>query len=84
MSDRPVMELSERALRRLIRETVHETLIGMGIDATNPIELQQDFQHLRDWRRSTQAVKRKGLLTVVGMAVAGLAALVWLALTSRT
>ncbi len=84
MSDRPVMELSERALRRLIRETVHETLIGMGIDATNPIELQQDFQHLRDWRRSTQAVKRKGLLTVVGMAVAGLAALVWLALSSRT
>ena len=84
MSERPVVEMSERALRRLIRETVHETLIGMGIDTSNPIELQQDFQHLRDWRLSTQAVKRKGLMTVVGMAVAGLAALVWLALTSRT
>jgi hypothetical protein len=72
------IRLTELELKDIVKATVHETLIKLGVDACNPIDMQRDFQHLRDWRMSVAAVRRKSLMTLVGVAVAGIAALIWM------
>ena len=64
------------------REVAHEILTALGIDMDEPFEMQRDFQHLRRWRISTEAVKRQGLLALTGIFVSGLVAAIWLAITS--
>lgn len=41
-------------------------------------DYQADLMHLRTWRKSMENVRSKGLLTVVGLLVTGLAAAMWL------
>jgi hypothetical protein len=53
---------------------VKSTLLSLGINIETPAEIleaQLDFQHLRAWRESTDAVKRKALLTAVTVVVTG-------------
>lgn len=64
--------------RVLIRETVRETLLTLGLSTDDPIQVQKDFQHLREWRQTTEAVKSKALLAVVGVIVSGLVAAMWM------
>lgn len=58
-------------LRQIISESVKQTLIQIGIDSSSPLELQRDFQHLRQWRESTESIKHKGFLTAVVIFVTG-------------
>jgi hypothetical protein len=53
---------------------VKSTLLSLGINIETPeaiVDAQLDFQHLRAWRESTEAVKRKALLTAVTVVVTG-------------
>ena len=55
-------------------KSVQKMLVAIGIDASDPesiIKMQADFAHLRMWRESTEAVKRKAYLTAIGVLVAG-------------
>ena len=64
---------------------VKSTLLSLGINIETPAEIleaQLDFQHLRAWRESTEAVKRKALLTAVTVVVTG--AIGYLLLAFRT
>jgi hypothetical protein len=64
---------------------VKSTLLSLGINIETPaeiVEAQLDFQHLRAWRESTEAVKRKALLTAVTVVVTG--AIGYLVLAFRT
>lgn len=73
-------------LRLLIKETVEETvgatLLRLGLQADNPIEVQKDFQHLREWRTLTNSLKLKAMVTLLGLAVTGSAAALWIGLQS--
>lgn len=80
MSDQ--VSMSREELREVVREAVHETLITMGVDPKNPVEMQRDFQHLREWRNTTGALKRHGLLVLLGIFVAGTVAAIWLGFQS--
>ena len=67
--------------RTVAREVVHEMMLTMGVDASKPaglIEMQKDFQSLREWRQSMQAVRRHGLLTAVGIIVVGVLGLIYM------
>lgn len=64
--------VTDAEVRRIVRETVMETLLSLGVDHENPLEMQQDFQHLRDWRVATQSVKRKGVGVMVTVLVTGM------------
>lgn len=66
--------------RALIREAVRETFLMLGVKVDDPIEVQKDFQHLREWRSTTESVKAKGMLAIVGVVVSGLAAALWMGL----
>ncbi len=69
--------LKDQEIHDIIRSTVHETLLSLGLDTSDPIKLQKDFQHLRDWREASEFIKMKGVLTLVIIAVTGGASLFW-------
>lgn len=54
------------------REAAHEILTTLGIDIDRPFEMQRDFQHLRSWRESSEAVKRYGIVTLIGLFLTGI------------
>jgi hypothetical protein len=64
--------------RALIREAVRESFLLLGMQINDPIEVQKDFQHLREWRTTTESIKTKGLLALVGVLVTGLAGAAWM------
>ncbi len=66
----------------LVKATVKETLLQLGADVDNPREMQADFQALREWREAYSSVKKKTLLTFIGILVGGLVAAVWVGLKS--
>lgn len=65
---------AKEVAREAAREAVHELLIELGIDHKDPLEMQRDFQFLRDLRGGTEAVKRKSVLTLVGLLITALVA----------
>lgn len=64
------------------KETVRETLIQLGADVDNPLEMQDDFRTLREWRRSMDSIRTKAVTATVGVLVAGLLAAIWLGIKS--
>lgn len=61
------------------KEALREFALVVGIDASDPksvLEAQKDFHWLRSRRNGGDAIKRHGLLTVVGLSVTGVVA--WL------
>jgi hypothetical protein len=74
-----MLEMTEAEIRKIVSDTVSETLMKLGIDADDPLEFQADMQHLRNWRQSVATVKRQSLMTAIGIITAGVLAIVWMA-----
>ncbi|RTM07393.1 MAG: hypothetical protein EKK31_11560 [Hyphomicrobiales bacterium] len=72
--------MTEHELKKVVSEAVAETLLQLGIDASDPVEMQKDMAHLRAWRESVATVKNQGLVTAIGILVAGALGLLWLAI----
>ncbi len=64
--------------RDLVKDTVKETLLSLGLEIDDPIKMQKDFQHLRDWREASESLKSHGLTTLVGILLAGLLGAIWM------
>lgn len=64
-------------LENIVAESVKQTLTALGIDSSNPLEMQKDMQHLRDWRQSVNQIRNKSMMTVIGIVVTGLVGAVW-------
>jgi hypothetical protein len=82
MTDDEVREIARTAAR----EAVREMMIAMGVDTSNPaaiIEMQKDFQSLRDWRQSMQAVRRHGLMTAIGVLTVGTLGMIYMHFMQR-
>lgn len=70
-----------RHIAKLVaREMVHETMVSLGINPADPIAAQKDAAFIRSWRQSTEAVKRQGIISAVGVIVVGVLGLIWLAI----
>jgi hypothetical protein len=68
-------EAADRAIGKLF--------LTLGVNLSDPksvIAFQDDLRFLANWRESTQAVKRKALLTAVGVIITGALGFFWLAL----
>lgn len=76
MTEAEIIALVERTASEAASKAVKETLVALGLNVNDPFEVQADMQHLRAWRHSIGTVKKQGLLTAVGILVAGFIALV--------
>ncbi len=62
----------------VVRTAVTETLITLGMDASDPMSLQQDMHFVREMRQTSEKLRSKGLLVMVGLLVTALLGAVWL------
>lgn len=80
--------ITEAEARKIAKEAAAEALHGMlirlGIDPTDELENQKDFAFVRDVRTSAATVKRQGLMVAVGIIVAGILGLIWMAMRGGT
>src|SRR5690348_13183738 len=90
-----VKEIAETAAR----EAVKETLLTIGLDVSDPLRAQEgfvvvrrilldegfvkDMAHLRKWRLSVEQVETKGIIAAVGVAVSGIAVLIWIGFKTK-
>jgi len=72
--------LTPDEVSHMVAEAVRQTLIQMGIDMSDPLAMQRDFQHLRQWRESGEDLKKKGTVALLGIFLSGLGTLVLLGL----
>lgn len=70
------VSLNHEEITKLVAEAVRQTLLQMGVDSSDPIAMQRDFQHLRAWRESGEEIKKKGLMVLTGIFVTGLFSLI--------
>lgn len=71
-----INDVAEKAAEK----TVAQTLISLGVDSTDPFEVQHDMQFIRAARRNWQSAKTKGLLAAIGLMVTGFFAFLWSAI----
>jgi len=68
---------SKGDIEDIISKSVKQTLIQLGVDASNPMEMQRDLQYLRQWRIAGEEIRNKGLSAVVGVILIGICGLIW-------
>lgn len=73
-----MMPLTSEEIKHLAEEAaktaVRELLTAMGVNAHDPealLEMQRDFAHVRNWRKSTDAIKGHGIKAAVTFVVTG-------------
>ncbi len=62
----------------VVRTAVQETLITLGMDASDPISLQQDMHFVREMRQTSEKLRSKSLLVLTGLLITALLGAVWL------
>ena len=72
------VRLTDEQLLKFTKGIVHETLLTIGVDADDPIEMQRDFQHMRDLRVTSNIIKKRALHIVVGIIVVGVISACWM------
>tara|TARA_R110000850_G_scaffold206512_1_gene332706 strand:- start:259 stop:522 length:264 start_codon:yes stop_codon:yes gene_type:complete len=80
MDDQEPIQLTRAELKELLQEAVTGALVKLGMDIQDPLEMQRDFQHLRDWRIAVNSVQAKSILVMVTLLVTGAAAALWVGL----
>jgi SpoVK/Ycf46/Vps4 family AAA+-type ATPase len=72
--------MSRAELNSVVAEAVKQTLVQLGVDTSDPLAMQRDFQHLRQWREAGEDLKRKGAVVLLGLFLSGLVTLFLLGL----
>lgn len=68
---------SEEDMRRVVRETVHETLNGIGINASNPHEMQADFIYVRKMRKGAEFMSRNVRASIITVTIPTMLYMLW-------
>lgn len=69
--------MSPNEVRRIVRETVRETLSGMGFDISTPMENQADLAYLRRLRKGSEDMARRVRASTITIAVTTALYLLW-------
>lgn len=71
------LSITKADVEEVVRKTVQETFLQLGVASDNPLEMQKDMQHLRRWRESVESIQSKGVLAMVTVLVSGVLAAFW-------
>lgn len=63
------MEHNTEELRAIIRETVRETMLELGVDSSDNLEMQRDMSFLRDLRKARDSMTAKMVAVAVGVLI---------------
>lgn len=72
------LKLIEDAVKKGIDEGVTTALVKFGFDVENPLEEQKDKAFVREQRHAKDQVGKIVRRSLVGVALSGLASVVWL------
>ncbi len=75
--DQSSPRLTRDDIESVVQDTVAQMMTGMGLDHNNPLEIQQDFARLREWRLAAEKIKTKSMMVILGIVIAGGAAALW-------
>jgi hypothetical protein len=70
------LKVLESTVKKASLDGMKQTLLSMGFDIENPIEMQKDFAHLREARQAREQVTRIVKRTVIGVSISGLITIV--------
>ncbi len=62
------------------REGARECLTLLGVDVKKPLEMQQDFAHLRKLRQASEDISKQAKRVSIGVLVTGVLGAIYLAL----
>jgi hypothetical protein len=71
-------EANAANLDQTMMKTVSAILTSFGIDDDERIEIKQDFQYLRRWRRTADKVTNAGIVAIVTVVIGGVTSAIWL------
>lgn len=66
----------DQMAREAARVAIDERLLTYGVETDDALEMQADFQFLRQLRRAGESVRNKGLWAILSVAMIGLVVLV--------
>lgn len=69
-------------IKAVVREAVHETLTTLGVDVGNPLTMQQDMHFVRQLRESSERIRNRSVVVVVGVLVTAALAALWVGFKS--
>ena len=78
-----IMEDQLRKKGLVTDDALNKKLLTLGIDVSKPIESQEDFRFLRQFRINTGLVKIRTIITAFSIIMAGILALMWIAVTGQ-
>jgi hypothetical protein len=76
-------QITPEILKQLIRQTVLETLSGLGFQAETPAELQADMYYLRRMRKGSEEMARKIRMVVLSTLLSTGLYLLWEAIRQQ-
>lgn len=53
------------------QKAVTSTLVSFGLDPSDPIAMQKDMAHLREWRQATDKIRSRGVLAALAFLCLG-------------
>lgn len=62
-----VVQMDEEKLKSIISVAVSEALIRIGLNVSDPVELQKDMAYLRSWRQLVQTSGKRAWFTTMGI-----------------
>ena len=78
--DQDTKALIEQVASQAAKQAVHEMLVSLGIDLSDPIKVQKDFASIRDFRETMALIKNRGIIASVGLVITGLGTVFYLGL----
>lgn len=64
-------------IRMIVKEAVHETLSGLGLNIGSPQEMQADFVYIRRMRKGSEFMSRRIKASVITVAIPTFLYLLW-------
>jgi predicted deacetylase len=64
----------------IVRTAVTQTLVSLGMDASDPLKLQQDMHYLREKRQSEERIRSKIALVLIALGITSAVGAMWVGL----
>ncbi len=82
-SPEPAMSLTTDQLKQIVRQSVLDTLEGLGFESDSPAALQADMHYLRRLRLGSEDLGRRARGTMITMLITSALWLLWEAIRRR-